>query len=63
MSKQGIIDISSMDLNKTLSKWQLELQRVFANIPLLDGLGPKDFTITRLPGYTNRNYRLHQQRL
>jgi len=57
VSKQGIIDISSMDLNKP-DQWQLELQWVFANIPVLGGLGPKDFTITRLPGYTNRNYRL-----
>ena len=58
MSKQGIIEISSMDLNEP-DQWQLELQWVFANIPVLDGFEPKDFTITRLPGYTNRNYRLH----
>ena len=58
MSKQGIIEISSMDLNEP-DQWQLELQWVFANIPVLGGLEPKDFTITRLPGYTNRNYRLH----
>ena len=58
MSKQGIIEISSMDLNEH-DQWQLELQWVFANIPVLGGLEPKDFTITRLPGYTNRNYRLH----
>jgi len=58
VSKQGIIEISSMDLNEP-DQWQLELQWVFANIPVLDGFEPKDFTITRLPGYTNRNYRLH----
>ena len=37
----------------------LDLDWAFANISLLQGLEPKDFTITPLPGYTNRNYRLH----
>ncbi|MCG6889686.1 MAG: phosphotransferase family protein [Gammaproteobacteria bacterium] len=36
-----------------------ELQSVFAQIPMLAGLTPDDFTISTLPGYTNRNYRLH----
>jgi thiamine kinase-like enzyme len=35
-----------------------DLQSVFAKIPILAGLTPGDFTITALPGYTNRNYRL-----
>jgi thiamine kinase-like enzyme len=58
VSKQGVIEISSMDFNES-DQWQVELQWVFANLPVFDGLRPKDFTITRLPGYTNRNYRLH----
>jgi thiamine kinase-like enzyme len=58
VSKQGVIEINSMDLNES-DQWSAELQRLFANIPVFDGLRPKDFTITRLPGYTNRNYRLH----
>ena len=57
MSKQGIIEISAMNLNEP-DQWQVELQWIFANIPVLGELGPKDFTISRLPGYTNRNYRL-----
>jgi thiamine kinase-like enzyme len=39
----------------------VELAAVFAQIPLLDGLSPDDFTITQLPGYTNQNFRLHNQ--
>jgi thiamine kinase-like enzyme len=35
-----------------------DLQPVFASISLLAGLTPDDFTITALPGYTNRNCRL-----
>ena len=58
MNRKGVTDINSMDLNES-DQWQVELQWVFANIPVFDGLRPGDFTITRLPGYTNRNYRLH----
>ena len=58
MSKQEDIEISAMDSNESV-QWQVELQRVFDSIPAFDGLRPQDFTITRLPGYTNRNYRLH----
>ena len=39
-----------------------ELEAVFARIPLLAGRAPDDFTITPLPGYTNRNLRLHDGR-
>ena len=55
---RDITEIDSMDLNES-DQWQCELQWVFANIPIFEGLRSKDFTITRLPGYTNRNYRLH----
>ncbi|HEY5739127.1 MAG TPA: choline/ethanolamine kinase family protein [Gammaproteobacteria bacterium] len=36
-----------------------ELEAVFARIPQLAGRAPDEFTITPLPGYTNRNLRLH----
>ena len=39
----------------------VDLSPVFAGIPILAGLTPDDFTITALPGYTNRNYRLHNR--
>ncbi len=38
------------------------LSRVFASIPLLRDYSIDDFTIAPLPGYTNRNYRLYNQR-
>jgi len=38
-----------------------DLPRVFARIPLLQGFSIEDFTISVLPGYTNRNYRLYNQ--
>jgi thiamine kinase-like enzyme len=37
----------------------VDLDWAFANIPLLEGLEPGEISITPLPGYTNRNYRLH----
>ena len=36
-----------------------ELEAVFTRIPPLAGRSPADFTITPLPGYTNRNLRLY----
>jgi len=36
-----------------------ELEALFARIPPLAGRSPGEFTITPLPGYTNRNLRLH----
>lgn len=41
---------------------QLDFKQLFLRIPLLEGQAPEDFTITRLPGYTNSNYRLVNQR-
>jgi len=38
-----------------------DLPRVFASIPLLQGFSLEDFSITALPGYTIRNYRLYNQ--
>jgi thiamine kinase-like enzyme len=38
-----------------------ELARVFANIPILRGSDPGEFSISPLPGYTNRNYRLYNR--
>jgi thiamine kinase len=38
-----------------------DLTSVFASISMLAGLTPDDFTITALPGYTNRNYRLYNR--
>ena len=38
---------------------RVELDWAFATIPQLRGLTPDDFTISELPGYTNRNLRLH----
>jgi thiamine kinase len=40
---------------------RVDLAGAFAIIPLLENLDPNDFTITPLPGYTNRNYRLHNR--
>jgi len=40
-----------------------DLSRVFANIPLLQGFSIEDFTLSALPGYTNRNYRLYNQHI
>ena len=60
VSDKEVIKIHSIDLQASASL-QLELQSIFADIPVFYGLGPKDFTITRLPGYTNRNYRLHNR--
>ena len=37
---------------------EVDLQAVFASISILAGQTPADFTITALPGYTNRNFRL-----
>ncbi len=39
-----------------------DLSRIFARIPLLQGYSIDDFTISPLPGYTNCNYRLYNQR-
>jgi len=36
-----------------------DLDWAFAHIPLLAGRTAEDFHIAALPGYTNRNYRLH----
>jgi len=41
---------------------QADFKQLFLRIPLFEGQTPEDFTITRLPGYTNRNYRLVNQR-
>ncbi len=38
-----------------------DLPQVFESIPLLQGFSVEDFTISALPGYTNRNYRLYNQ--
>ncbi len=38
-----------------------QLEALFARIPLLEKETPADFTITPLPGYTNRNFRLHNR--
>jgi thiamine kinase-like enzyme len=39
-----------------------DLSRAFASIPLLQGFSIDDFSVSPLPGYTNRNYRLYNQR-
>ena len=39
-----------------------DLEPVFARIPPLEGQDPGDFSISTLPGYTNRNLRLHNHR-
>jgi len=39
----------------------IDFKRLFSRIPLLEHWSPNDFTITALPGYTNRNYRLVNQ--
>ncbi len=36
-----------------------DFERLFARIPPLAGMTPADFKIVPLPGYTNRNFRLH----
>ena len=41
---------------------QFELEVQFARIPLLENKSLAEFTITPLPGYTNRNFRLHNRR-
>jgi thiamine kinase-like enzyme len=38
-----------------------DLSRVFASIPLLQDYSIDDFTISPLPGYTNRNYRIYNR--
>jgi thiamine kinase-like enzyme len=38
-----------------------EFEALFTRIPLLEDKTPAAFTITPLPGYTNRNFRLHNQ--
>ncbi len=40
----------------------VDFKQLFLRIPPLAELAPEDFTITPLPGYTNRNYRLVNQR-
>ena len=40
----------------------IDLSQAFACIPLLHGYDVDDFTISHLPGYTNCNYRLYNQR-
>jgi thiamine kinase-like enzyme len=40
----------------------VDFKQLFLRIPLLAELAPEDFTITPLPGYTNRNYRLANHR-
>jgi thiamine kinase-like enzyme len=42
--------------NKQVSS---EIRRAFAEIPQLANLCPESFTITVLPGYTNNNFRIH----
>ena len=42
-----------------MNEW--DVTRAFAEIPQLDDYRPADFSITALPGYTNRNYRLHNR--
>lgn len=39
-----------------------ELEALFASVPPLAGLSPEDFSITPLPGYTNRNLRIRNDR-
>ncbi|MGD8350663.1 MAG: choline kinase family protein, partial [Gammaproteobacteria bacterium] len=39
-----------------------ELEALFASVPPLAGSAPGDFSITSLPGYTNRNLRLRNDR-
>ncbi len=41
---------------------QADFERLFLRIPLLADKVPGEFTITSLPGYTNRNYRLFNLR-
>lgn len=37
---------------------QIDFKRLFSRIPILEKQSPDDFSISQLPGYTNRNYRL-----
>lgn len=37
---------------------QIDFKRLFSRIPILEQQSPDDFSISQLPGYTNRNYRL-----
>ena len=46
---------------KQLESADADLNSVFADISILAGLTPDDFTISALPGYTNRNYRLYNR--
>ncbi len=39
----------------------IDFEQLFKQINRLEGLTPDDFTIERLPGYTNQNFRLHNQ--
>ncbi|HKJ53778.1 MAG TPA: choline/ethanolamine kinase family protein [Gammaproteobacteria bacterium] len=39
-----------------------ELESLFESVPPLAGLSPGDFSITNLPGYTNRNLRICNHR-
>jgi len=41
---------------------RIDFERLFLQVPLLADKAPGDFTITPLPGYTNRNYRLFNRR-
>jgi thiamine kinase-like enzyme len=41
---------------------KIDLSPVIARIPLLRDCRADDFTVSPLPGYTNRNYRIHNQR-
>lgn len=40
---------------------ETDFERLFERIGPLAGRRPREFTITRMPGYTNRNYRLHNR--
>jgi thiamine kinase-like enzyme len=40
----------------------IDLSQAFSSIPILHGYDVDDFTISHLPGYTNCNYRLYNQR-
>jgi len=40
----------------------IDLSPIIAGIPLLQGYSIDDFSVSPLPGYTNRNYRLYNQR-
>ena len=40
-----------------------DLAQVFARIPPLEDYAVEDFAVTPLPGYTNRNFRLHNHEI